>query len=124
MMDFLERFFFGDPIYGGVPRSSKWPSVRKSHLALHPSCEVCGKKGTLLEPNEVHHLQSYSTRPDLELSKNNLATCCREHHLWFFHLGSFLSINERAKQDADIWFKKIKSRPKWNGDKWVYPVSK
>ena len=107
MLNFLERFFFGDPIFGGVPRSSKWPSVRKSHLALHPACEVCGTRKNL----ECHHIVPYNVRPEMELDFQNLITLCRKDHLLFGHLNSFYSFNKDVKEDACIWKYKIIRRP-------------
>lgn len=72
MLNFLERFFFGDPIFGGVPRSPKWSAVRKNHIALHPTCEVCGRSKEIT----VHHKKPYHLFPELELSYDNLITLC------------------------------------------------
>lgn len=93
-------------LLGGF-RSSKWSSVRNDFLKKNPYCAVCGGKKKL----EIHHVQSFSTRPELELSEENLLTACRDHHLWFCHLGAWASINENIREDCMIWFNKIKGRP-------------
>jgi len=111
---------FSDRTFGAA-RSSRWSSVRKAHLALHPKCAVCGKKGTLLSPSEVHHVESFASKPELELLESNLLTGCREHHLWFYHLGSWQSLNKDVREDVKIWSEKIKNRPMWNGKEWIYP---
>jgi len=116
----LLREILGIDLLGG--RSSKWSTVRREFLASNPTCAVCGKKGTLLSPNEVHHLQSFATHPELELEISNLRTVCREHHQWFCHLGNWASINEEAEIDLKVWEGKVKNRPKWDGKEWIYQV--
>jgi 5-methylcytosine-specific restriction enzyme A len=90
-------------------RSGKWPRVRKEHLATHPRCEVCGEK----KDSEVHHIQAYRERPELELDPNNLITLCNRHghHLLFGHLMDFRSVNRNVVRDATMWHNKIKARP-------------
>ena len=119
MMDWLLSLF-GNRTFG-ASRSPRWSEVRKTHIALHPLCAVCGKKGTFIKANEVHHVESFASKPELELLGSNLRTLCRLHHQWIGHLGSFQSINESLDKDIAIWSEKIKNRPKWNGQKWVYP---
>lgn len=92
-------------------RSGQWPTIRKQFLKGNPACVVCGTKGSFLKPNEVHHIKSFATHPELELSFQNFITGCRIHHLWFYHLGSWQSINKNSKEDALIWNNKIKTRP-------------
>jgi len=97
----------------GSKRSGKWPTVRKRHLQLHPTCAVCGGKKKL----EVHHIKPFHLHPDLELEMTNLISLCENDndgincHLAFGHLGSFKSLNEDVVQDCFTWNKKIKSRP-------------
>jgi len=70
---------------------------------------VCGGKEKL----EVHHLQPFHIKPDLELDPNNLITLCesKNHgincHLFIGHLGNYKSINDTAQQDAFFWLKKL-----------------
>ena len=101
---------FTDRNFGAI-RSGKWSSVRKSFIALHPTCAVCGTSGSFLKPNEVHHRQPFHLKPSLECDEKNLITLCRVHHLWVGHLGSFKSYNKEVAKDAKLWLKKIISRP-------------
>ncbi|MGA7781162.1 MAG: HNH endonuclease signature motif containing protein [Paraburkholderia sp.] len=94
-------------------RSGKWPTVRKQHLALHPTCEVCGGTQKL----EVHHRRPFHLHPNLELDPKNLVTLCEANkdgvncHLLFGHLGNFRSFNVDVLIDAALWLTKIKGRP-------------
>jgi 5-methylcytosine-specific restriction enzyme A len=94
-------------------RSGHWPTVRKHHLTLHPTCAVCGGSEKL----DVHHIRPFHLHPDLELDPNNLVTLCEANkggvncHLLFGHLGNFRSFNVEVLADADHWHTKIKTRP-------------
>lgn len=106
-----------DAIQGKAPihkaRSSSWPSVRRKHLAEHPTCEVCG--GT--EKLEVHHIKAFHLHPELELDPDNLITLCEAGtngmvcHRTVGHLGSYQSYNVSVREDAAEWRKKFKERP-------------
>lgn len=119
MIQSLLDWWRGYRMFGS--RSPKWGEVRKTFLTQNPTCAICGKKGTFLKPNEVHHIKSFATHPELELDPQNFVTGCREHHQWFFHLGSWQSINENVVEDIAAWSEKIRNRPAWVVDKWVYP---
>ena len=104
-----------DAFQGKAPivakRSGQWPAVRQAHLAVHPTCAVCGGTRFL----RVHHIQEFHKYPELELDTGNLITLC-EHpvyndHLRYGHLGNYKSINEHVRWDADIWRNKIENRP-------------
>ena len=97
-------------LFGSV-RSPEWSKVRNDFIKENPLCEVCGKKGSRLEPNQIHHLSPYHLFPEKELEKSNLATACRRCHLLIFHLNSFRSYNLKAREDAKVLLEKIKSRP-------------
>ena len=91
-------------------RSSEWPRVRKEHLAKEPRCRVCGSRGDL----NVHHVRPYHLFPELELHADNLITLCEgagNCHLTFGHLRSWKSWNSDVRNDAAIWFWKIRGRP-------------
>jgi len=106
---------------GGAVRSSKWGTFKKEFEKKHPKeCAICGNKKV-----QLHHIQSFATRPDLELSEENVCWLCEglgtlDHHRGNGHLGSFLSLNENIDEDIKIWNKKFITRPKWNGNSWVY----
>jgi 5-methylcytosine-specific restriction endonuclease McrA len=70
-----------DHEYYGDPRSSEWQSVRKSFVKRHPYCEACGSMKSI----NVHHVEPFHLRPDLELDEWNLITLCRRHHFEIGH---------------------------------------
>lgn len=109
MMDWIYSWF-EDRTFGAA-RSPKWSAVRKSYLALHPKCAVCGKKSTLISPNEAHHCKPFHLDASLELDPKNLITLCRVHHQWWGHLGSWKSFNATVREDAAEWNTKITNRP-------------
>ena len=107
-------YFFGYNEYeklGGQQRSNLWSSTRNAFIKEHPLCEVCGRRGTLLKPNEVHHVIPFWKDPSKENDLNNLMTGCRPHHLLVYHLMSWKSYNVDARADASIWRQKILNRP-------------
>lgn len=87
----------------GVARSSRWKTVRKEFLILHPTCAVCGTKKDL----EVHHKIPVFVDKMLELDSKNLITLCSTHHLWVGHLGSWKSYNQTVVDDSIYWLGKI-----------------
>jgi len=84
----------------GVPRSSKWNAVRRAHLDRYPSCAACGRD---LYP-EVHHIEPFHVRPDLELNPDNLLTLCdapgASCHLLLGHLGNWSFWNPEIREVA------------------------
>lgn len=112
-----------DRIQGKAPkgkkRSSKWPSVRRIHLNLYPTCVACGSKKKI----EVHHIVPFHTAPFLELSSYNLLTLCERKkygincHLSLGHIGNYREINPDVKEDALGWMCKLNSwRNRSRGD--------
>ena len=95
----------------GAMRASQWPKVRKEHLAKNPLCIVCNKKGTLLSPNEAHHIVLFSQDPSMELLSTNIATVCRRHHLEWAHLGNFKSWDKDIVENARIFRERVANRP-------------
>lgn len=111
------------PLIGGfkpsLPRSPKWPAVRKAHLKREPFCRACGGKDHL----EVHHKEPFHLHVedpekwpvDRELDPANLITLCESEshncHLWVGHLGLWQSYNVHVETDADLWLAKIRARP-------------
>src|SRR3989338_1482505 len=106
----LNKLGFADRTFGAL-RSPKWNEVRKIYLKSHPACEVCGKKGKLLSPNQIHHKKVFHLHPELELDLNNLICLCSDHHLFFGHLMNFKSWNESVEEDARLWKERIENRP-------------
>ena len=73
-------------LFGGKPRSSKWPRVRDDAIRRHPFCAACGR----IKDLEVHHIQPFHLRPDLELDPANLCVLCADPcHLVHGHLMSW-----------------------------------
>lgn len=109
---FLDWWRGNAPLFGGVARSSRWPSVRKDFLILHDKCEVCGSKKSV----EPHHIFPFhlDIEKKYELDYNNLISLCRKNqcHLLFGHFRSFAkSYNPNVREDAKIWKEKILKRP-------------
>lgn len=102
----------------GATRSPQWPKVRADHLKKNPNCALCNGKASL----EVHHIQPFHIKPELELDPTNLITLCEAKtngincHLAFGHLGNFKSANPVVVRDAGIWNKKIRTRKESQDD--------
>ena len=91
---------------GGVRRSSKWPGVRAAHLKARPACEACGKREAL----EVHHIQPFNLRPDLELDPTNLMTLCGDPcHIVHGHLMGWARYNPTARTDVRLYRTNLES---------------
>lgn len=95
----------------GGKRSSGWSATQKAFIAINNVCAATGKKGTLLDPLQVHHVKPFHLNPELELDPNNLITLRRSIHLWLAHLGSWSSYNLNIREDAAILRQKIANRP-------------
>jgi hypothetical protein len=92
-------------------RASGWNDLRRKHLLKHPICAVCGGVKKL----EVHHILPVHLFPEKELEITNLITLCEGKkwvncHLFFGHLGSYISYNPDVKKDADIFNNKLSSK--------------
>lgn len=113
----LQWLGFSSPTLGGVARSSLWPHTKREFAKTHPKvCPICGSGRV-----QLHHLQSFASKPELENDLSNLIWLCqgfgtKNHHLEWGHLGNFQSLNEHLEE----WIALYKSRPKWNGKEWVY----
>jgi 5-methylcytosine-specific restriction endonuclease McrA len=97
----------------GEPRSSEWSAVRAAHVKRHPACLACGS----VEQLNVHHIEPFHLRPDLELEPSNLVTLCREHHFrighdpdgpWKPQKPSWIKSNPNVRQDAINWARSSK----------------
>ena len=67
-------------VYEGE-RSSEWQAVRNDFVKRHPFCAACGSIKAL----NVHHVEPFHLRPELELDEWNLITLCRRHHFEIGH---------------------------------------
>lgn len=98
-----------DAFQGKAPllskRSREWPEIRRQHLQFFPNCAVCGGDKTI----EVHHIEPFHLRPELELNLQNLITLCESKkagvtcHQWFGHLGNYQLFNPTVVEDAATW---------------------
>lgn len=95
----------------GAARSPRWGTVRRNHIAQFPNCAVCGRKGTTLKPNAVHHKVPFHKNPALELEESNLITLCQPHHLLFGHFMDWKSFNVNVESDSAQWLTSIETRP-------------
>lgn len=86
-------------------RSGAWATVRRIHLEREPSCAACGRTKNL----EVHHIQPYHERPELELDDGvdgtgldgNLVSLCGDPcHFVFGHLLNYRRANKHVRDDA------------------------
>lgn len=107
----LINYIFGSRTFGAT-RSSQWPTVQKNHLLKQPFCSVCGIRGNILNPLNVHHVKPFHDHPELELDEKNLISLCRIHHFFFGHLNNWSSYNDTVRTDSDMWRQKIANRPK------------
>ena len=104
---------YGDQLLGA--RSSQWPATKRAFEKIEPKkCAVCGKGRV-----QLHHIQSFASKPELENDLTNLVWLCEgvltnHHHLWWGHLGNFQSLNQNLMQ----WIEAVKTRPKWDGKEW------
>jgi 5-methylcytosine-specific restriction protein A len=82
-----------------VTRSSKWNGVRKTALKANPKCACCGDTAHL----QVHHMQPFHIKPELELDPKNLIVLCmgkNECHLLIGHGDNFKKYNPYIAADA------------------------
>ena len=97
----------GVPTLGG--RSSRWPTVRNANIKKE--CECCGKKGTFLNPLELHHIIPFSVDKLLELQIENFLTACRVCHYLLCHLRDWKSFDKDIRKNAGELLLRIKNRP-------------
>lgn len=82
-----------------VTRSPRWRAVERHWLRANPSCAACGGLARL----QVHHVEPFHERPELELDAGNLITLCmgpEECHLLVGHLGSWKLSNPHVRAYA------------------------
>lgn len=97
-------------------RSPHWRVVRHQHLASQPACAACGGTTNL----EVHHIQPFHLRPDLELQFDNLITLCESKkgglncHLALGHMGNYRTgVNPFVQNDASFILTRILRCRRW-----------
>jgi 5-methylcytosine-specific restriction endonuclease McrA len=84
-------------LFGGQPRSSRWPKARAEAIRRQPFCIACGRSKSL----EVHHIRPFSLAPDLELEQSNLTVLCGDPcHLVHGHLMDFKRHNAAVVDDC------------------------
>ncbi len=108
MIEYLLSFF-EDRTFGSV-RSPQWEALSRAYRKEQPLCEFGMHKPTVLNPLNTHHVEDFSTHPELELLKSNWINLCRFHHLWDGHLGNWKSINPTVREDAIAFTEKVKNR--------------
>lgn len=98
MFGWLRKRFPTNLWQGVFGRSREWPRVRREHLDREPVCVACGRQPKDIE---VHHVEPYHRRPDLELEPTNLITLCRNPcHFVFGHLLNWSKCNPHVREDA------------------------
>ena len=55
-----------------------WKRIRDKYVQQHPFCELCYKKGLLVETEQVHHIKPLSEGGDH--SRENLIALCSSCH--------------------------------------------
>jgi hypothetical protein len=91
-------------------RSPQWRHVERQHLLEHPACAACG--GTVRM--QVHHVQPFAERPELELDPSNLIGLCMgadECHLRLGHGGDFHHFNPEIRSLAARFYVHKAQRP-------------
>jgi hypothetical protein len=75
-------------------------------VAAHPTCAACGTRGV-----EVHHVEPFHVRPDLELDPANLISLCRADHFCFGHFHRWASWNPDVRADVARYRHELDRRP-------------
>lgn len=92
-------------------RSPKWSTFRKNVLGKRPKCAACGRT----EFVELHHIQPYHLRPELELDITNVVPLCEGIgagcHLLLGHLGDYRSWNPDIATWLPAFSKAVANRP-------------
>ena len=64
------RYFYG---------TAQWQKLRDRYITQHPLCEMCEKRGLVVEGKEVDHIVELQEGGD-KLDPNNLMTLCIRCH--------------------------------------------
>jgi len=86
-------------LWGQTQRSPHWGAVRDRWVKTNPICAGCASRKTL----EVHHIEPFYLRPELELSEQNLLTLCRECHFQIGHLRDWSVFNPQVIADSAVY---------------------
>jgi len=92
--------FWAQLATGEAPRSGKWATVEKEHLAVQPTCMACGGTKHL----QVHHIKPFALHPEKELDPDNLITLCMDVFECHFRIGhgqNWHYFNPRVVSDAE-----------------------
>jgi hypothetical protein len=95
---------------GEKGRSCHWPRLEKEFKQAHSTCAACAGTARL----NVHHMQPFHLRPELELVESNLITLCMgefECHLRIGHGDDFRAYNARVADDATLVLTNPQLRP-------------
>ena len=93
-------------------RSPDWHKAEAAHLVRQPKCACCG--GT--KKRQVHHIQPFHDKPELELDPNNMITLCTDGpcnlncHFVIGHLGNTKCSNPNVVEDAAYMLSRFSSR--------------
>ena len=80
-------------------RSPRWPIARDACLKIHRNCCACGSVKRL----QVHHVEPFHLRPELELDLANLMVLCmgpNECHFRIGHGSDFKAFNPHVAKHA------------------------
>lgn len=83
-------------VYGQTRRSPGWGPFRDRFIQENPFCAGCSRQTML----EVHHIQPFHARPDLECDESNVVVLCRDCHYTFGHLRNWRLANPHVLEDA------------------------
>lgn len=57
-----------------------WERLRRMHLAEHPLCAYCLKRGVSTLATVVDHIEPIEEAPERRLDPSNLQSLCKPHH--------------------------------------------
>jgi 5-methylcytosine-specific restriction protein A len=61
-------------------RGHDWRTLSERYRANNPLCEDCLGEGRVTPAEEVHHIQSIQSAPELRLAIENLVSICKKCH--------------------------------------------
>ena len=94
-------------LVAGSKRNSGWHKASEAYIREVGQCEFCGAKlGEEGVELEVHHVEPFHVRPDLEMEKSNWAVLCRKPHDCHRLVGHFRNFslwNPLLRPFLEIW---------------------